>query len=134
MKKNTLLTLNCVAALLAFSTAAVKPAVAQQNDTGGLEEIIVTAQKRAENVQTIPVAVSVISADTLAASGITNVESLQEVVPSLTFTRRSTSQASALNIRGIGTQSFASGAEPSVSTVLDGVVLGRAGMALAGRW
>lgn len=131
MKKSTLLTLTSAAALLAFSTAAVQPALAQQTDAGGLEEIIVTAQKRAENVQTVPVAVSVIGAETLAASGITNIESLQEVVPSLTFTRRSTSQASALNIRGIGTQSFASGAEPSVSTVLDGVVLGRAGMALA---
>jgi iron complex outermembrane receptor protein len=104
---------------------------ARAADAVGVEEIIVTAQKRAENVQTIPVAVSVVNAATLASAGVTNAESLQQVVPSLTFKRGTTNLNSTLSIRGVGTQSFASGAEPSVSVVVDGVVLGRAGMAFS---
>src|SRR5581483_12049270 len=94
-----------------------------------LEEIVVTAQKRSENLQQVPAAVSVVSGDQLRDAGITNAESLQDVVPSLTFKKGTTNLNSTLSIRGIGTQSFASGAEPSVATVVDGVVMGRAGMA-----
>ena len=94
-----------------------------------LEEIVVTAQKRSESLQTVPVAVSVVSGEQLQQAGISNAESLQDVVPSLTFKKGTTNLNSTLSIRGIGTQSFASGAEPSVATVVDGVVMGRAGMA-----
>jgi iron complex outermembrane receptor protein len=92
-------------------------------------EVVVTAQKRSENVQTVPVAVSVVSASALQANGIFTPEGLEQVVPSLTFKKGTTNLNSTLSIRGIGTQSFASGAEPSVSTVVDGVVYGRSGMA-----
>ena len=50
-----------------------------------LEEIVVTAQKRSESLQTVPVAVSVVSGEQLQQAGISNAESLQDVVPSLTF-------------------------------------------------
>jgi iron complex outermembrane recepter protein len=94
-----------------------------------LEEIVVTAQKRAESLADVPVAVSVVSAEALQNADITNAESLDELVPSLTFKKGTTNVNSTLSIRGIGTQSFAAGAEPSVATVVDGVVMGRAGMA-----
>ena len=104
------------------------PVLAQQQPQL-LEEIVVTAEKRTENLQQVPAAVSVVSADQLQQAGISNAESLQDVVPSLTFKKGTTNLNSTLSIRGIGTQSFASGAEPSVATVVDGVVMGRAGMA-----
>ena len=94
-----------------------------------LEEIVVTAQKRAENLAEVPVAVSVVSAAQLQSAQITNAELLDEAVPTLTFKKGTTNVNSTLSIRGVGTQSFASGAEPSVATVVDGVVMGRAGMA-----
>lgn len=100
-----------------------------QQQGPALEEIVVTAQKRSESLQTVPAAVSVVSGEQLQQAGITNAESLQDVVPSLTFKKGTTNLNSTLSIRGIGTQSFASGAEPSVATVVDGVVMGRAGMA-----
>ena len=103
---------------------AAAPAAAP--DTG---EIIVTAQKRSESVQRVPISVSVVGSALLKANNITNTESLGQVVPSLTFKRGTTNVNSTLSIRGVGTQSFSSGAEPSVSAVVDGVVLGRSGMA-----
>jgi iron complex outermembrane recepter protein len=113
--------LGCLAVLLAG------PALA--DDQPQLEEVVVTAQKRTESLQQVPAAVSVVSGADLQQAGISNAESLQDLVPTLTFKKGTTNLNSTLSIRGIGTQSFASGAEPSVATVVDGVVMGRAGMA-----
>ena len=107
----------------------VAPALADDQQPALLEEIVVTAQKRAENLAEVPVAVSVVSAEQLQTANITNAESLDQLVPTLTFKKGTTNVNSTLSVRGIGTQSFASGAEPSVATVVDGVVMGRAGMA-----
>jgi iron complex outermembrane receptor protein len=98
-------------------------------DADTIEEVVVTAQKRPESLAEVPAAISVVSGAQLQAAGINNAESLQDVVPSLTFKKGTTNLNSTLSIRGIGTQSFASGAEPSVATVVDGVVMGRSGMA-----
>ncbi len=99
---------------------------AQAADTG---DIVVTAQRRSENLQTVPVAITVVSGDALRAQNINSTETLDKVVPSLTFKRGTANVNSTIAIRGLGTQSFASGAEPSVSTIIDGVVYGRSGMA-----
>jgi iron complex outermembrane receptor protein len=108
------------------SAAAPKPA-ADAGDT--LPVVVVTAQKRSENVQKVAVALTVVGADVMKQNNITSAEGLDEVVPSLEFKKGTANVNSTLSIRGIGTQSFSSGAEPSVSTVVDGVVYGRAGMA-----
>ena len=110
---------------VASPAASSAPAAATQEPG----EIIVTAQKRSESVQRVPVAVTVVGQALLKANNITNTESLGQVVPSLTFKRGSTNLNSTLSIRGLGTQSFVSASEPSVSAVVDGVVLGRSGMA-----
>jgi iron complex outermembrane receptor protein len=89
----------------------------------------VTAQKRKENLQKVPLAISVATRQLLADNNITNAQGLDEVIPSLTFKQGTANVNSTLSVRGIGTQSFSSGAEPSVSTVVDGVVYGRSGMA-----
>jgi iron complex outermembrane recepter protein len=114
-----------LAGVLAAGPALAAPASAP--DT--VADVIVTAQKRSENLQKVPLAVSVASQETLRDNAIGNAESLDEVVPSLTFKKGTANVNSTLSIRGIGTQSFSSGAEPSVSTVVDGVVFGRSGMA-----
>ena len=122
---------------LSFSTAAAAqdapppagtPAVDQAApvDTG---DIVVTAQRRSENLQTVPVAITVVGGEALKTSNINSTETLDRVVPSLTFKRGTANVNSTIAIRGLGTQSFASGAEPSVSTIIDGVVYGRSGMA-----
>jgi iron complex outermembrane receptor protein len=107
--------------------APATPAAAPDGEAAG--EIIVTAQRRSENLQTVPVAITVVGGDAMRAQNINGTEQLDRVVPSLTFKRGTANVNSAIAIRGIGTQTFASGAEPSVSAVIDGVVYGRSGMA-----
>ena len=114
-----------VAVALQWTLSA--PAGAQ----GAIEEITVTAQKREESITDVPVAVSVLGADQIDASLARNMEDLQALVPALSFRTGNTTRNSALTVRGIGTISFSIGAEPSVSTVVDGVVLGRSGQAFA---
>lgn len=116
------------AALLGSSSIALgvsAPAFAQ------VEEIVVTAQKVEENVQDVPIAITAVSGETLAASGTNSLENLGQLVPSVTFRKGTTNANSAVVLRGVGTISFSIAAEPSVSTVVDGVVLSRSGQAFA---
>ncbi len=96
-----------------------------------VEEIIVTAQKVEENVQDVPIAITAVSGDMLTESGTNNLEDLGQLVPSVTFRKGTTNANSAVILRGVGTVSFSIAAEPSVSTVVDGVVLSRSGQAFA---
>ncbi|MEO1321367.1 MAG: TonB-dependent receptor [Pseudomonadota bacterium] len=111
------------------------PALAQDTESSieetsrTLDTIVVSAQKRDQNLQDVPVAVSVLSNSVIESKFSNNIESLQTLVPSVSFRKGSTSANSALSIRGIGTVSFSLAAEPAVSTVVDGVVLGRSGQA-----
>ena len=95
-----------------------------------LESITVTAQKTEQTLQEVPVALSVLSSDAIEnAFASNNLESLTTLVPSVSFRKGSTNANSAITVRGIGTISFSDAAEPSVATVVDGVVLGRSGQA-----
>ena len=109
------------ASSLALATTA--PAMAQ------VEEIIVTAQKVKENVQDVPIAVTAISGDRLEQAVVFSLENISTIIPSVTFRKGTTSANSAIVMRGVGTISFSVAAEPSVSTVVDGVVLSRSGQA-----
>jgi iron complex outermembrane recepter protein len=106
------------------------PAMAQEaseEDVVDTNEIIVTAQKREENLQDIPLAVSVVGGEAIANSGGLTLENAQYLVPSLNFRKSGTTLNQALFLRGVGTINFSIAAEPSVAAVLDGVVLSRAG-------
>ncbi|MBX2848386.1 MAG: TonB-dependent receptor [Acidiferrobacterales bacterium] len=118
-------------ALTAVAAAMLSPSVTSAQDDGSqiLEEIIVTAQKREQSLQEVPLAVTVLGKDQIDSSFGENIEALQALVPSVSFRTGNTTRNSALTVRGIGTISFSIGAEPSVSTVVDGVVLGRSGQA-----
>ena len=94
-----------------------------------VEEIIVTAQKVEENVQKVPIAITAVSGDRLEATGTTSLEGIARIVPSVTFRKGTTSANSAIVMRGVGTITFSVAAEPSVSTVVDGIVLSRSGQA-----
>ncbi|PKP94777.1 MAG: TonB-dependent receptor [Alphaproteobacteria bacterium HGW-Alphaproteobacteria-14] len=114
---------------LALMQAAPTLAQDESASTGGIAEIIVTAQKVSENVQDVPIAITAITADRLEQTGTTSLEGLTRLVPSVTFRKGTTSANSAIVMRGVGTITFSVAAEPSVSTVVDGVVLSRSGQA-----
>ncbi len=123
--------------LLASSALALigttAPAFAQEAeaDSGVGAEIVVTAQKREESIQDVPVAVSVITGAALEQQGGINIENAQYLVPSLNFRKSGTALNQSLYLRGVGTTTFSIGGEPSVGTVLDGVVLARSGEAFS---
>ncbi len=106
---------------------ASAPAIAQSEDktesTGMLEEIVVTAQKRVETLQDVPISIVALSGDTIQELNIYKMEDLQLKVPNLQMTESGISTQ--IYIRGIGSgnnQSF----EQSVGTYVDGIYYGRA--------
>lgn len=108
---------------------AVPELLAQDNEPLMLEEVIVTATKRESSLQDVAVAVTAVPDWVLNDNQIASSAELSKLVPSLTV--QGSGRTTSFNIRGIGTRSFSSAAEPSVSTMVDGVVLGRSGMAFA---
>jgi iron complex outermembrane receptor protein len=118
--------------LLAFAAAissGQSPNVAAQ--PGVLEEVLVVATRRESSLQDVSVAVSAVSESMLIDNQIYSSAELTDLVPSLTLQQGGNARGSSFNVRGVGTQSFSSAAEPSVSTMVDGVVMGRSGMAFA---
>ena len=95
--------------------------------SGLLEEVVVTAQKREQNLQEVPISVSVMSADSLEKQNINDMESLAVSVPSLTLQGGFAPSATSFNIRGVSSYTFTGGVQPSVSMVVDGVTYARAG-------
>ena len=96
---------------------------------GVLEEVIVTAQKRAENVQDVPIAVSAFTAEALQERAIGEVSQIANITPNVSLDAGTPFSASssvlAAYIRGIGANDFAFNIDPGVGIYLDGVYLAR---------
>ncbi|MGB5354677.1 MAG: TonB-dependent receptor, partial [Woeseia sp.] len=90
-----------------------------------IEEILVTAQKREQNIQDVPVAVTAYSGRMLEESGIKDITELASVAPSLNANQSQNSTTSSFSIRGIGTSSQNFGLESSVGLYIDNVYRGR---------
>ena len=108
----------------------VSPAIAQQ-ESAMLEEIVITATKRATTLQEAPVAVSVLQGEELQQSQVLDVKDLQFLVPSLRVTQLQTSGNTNFLIRGFGNGANNAGIEPSVGVFVDGVYRSRSASALA---
>ncbi len=95
-----------------------------------IEEIVVTATKREESIQDVPIAVSAFSGDDLEKRGVQDLYGLQEVAPSVAiYNSNSTSNGGTIRIRGVGTTGNNPGLEAAVGTFIDGVYRSRAGLA-----
>jgi iron complex outermembrane recepter protein len=114
-----------VAAAVALALASQTHA---QTTTGTLEEIVVTAQKRAESLQDVPVAVTSYTGELLRGLAIPDIEGLAVKTPSFAFSKAG--GEAQIYIRGVGTNIFGVGADPSIAVNLDGVYLGRTNMGL----
>lgn len=113
----------------ASGAGAAPKTKATKQESKTLEAVTVTAEHREENVQKVPLAVSVIDAKTWESVNATDVSQLATLIPSVTFSSGNELRNNSIRIRGIGTDVFSTGVEPSVSTVIDGVVLQRPGAA-----
>jgi iron complex outermembrane recepter protein len=98
-------------------------------DANALAEITVTAQKRAQNIQDVPIAISAFSAESLRARNITDLHQLSALTPNVNLDQGSVFSGSntilAASIRGIGQDDFAFNLDPGVGVYVDGVYLAR---------
>lgn len=125
------------AAGLLVGTSLASPAFAQ-NDEADTDApaasdnvIIVTATRRASDVQDIPIAVTAVTPAELDRQGINNIQTLGSVAPSFNIQSSQTeSQGTSIRIRGIGTTGNNIGLESAVGVFIDGVYQSRPGVAL----
>jgi iron complex outermembrane receptor protein len=109
----------------AGATVIASPALAQQADrAGGLEEIIVTAQKRVESAQDVPIALSVFDAGTLQRANIRRIEEIVMRTPNFTMMRVNVGEPQ-FYIRGVGSNSDSAAGDPTVGVFQDEVYIGR---------
>jgi iron complex outermembrane recepter protein len=119
-----------VALVLAMSGAfaAGSSGAQQAANQPALTEIIVTAQKREQNIQDVPISVIALSAQQLKEGGVTDIKNLQALIPGLTVTSTTSENVTTARIRGIGTVGDNPGLESSVGVVIDGVYRPRNGV------
>lgn len=122
-----LLAASAIVAPATVSRAQNGPAATGQ-DAGAIEEIVVTAQRRSENLQDVPVAVTAVSGEALAAKGVQSTADLASVTPGLNFTLAG--GVAVPRIRGVGTGSPIGGNENPIATYVDGVYIANSSSAL----
>ncbi|MDE0951186.1 MAG: TonB-dependent receptor [Halioglobus sp.] len=117
MRQNSVL----VVCLLIPSLGLPLAAMAQSN-TGSsrvLEEVVVTAEKRSENLQTVPISISVATAKDIADINAFDFKELQKITPGVVFGGGAGLQSAAISIRGVGPTFFALGTPPNVAVFVD---------------
>lgn len=123
LRKTPLVPTKLAIAIGVLSTQALAPAFAQSTDDRRLEEIIVTSQKIAENLQDVPISVATVTGEKFETAGIENLEDLTAFLPNIHFTESGFSTQ--VRVRGIGSDN-SQGFEQSVGMYMDGIYYGRA--------
>lgn len=114
-----LLLTSALAVAFAATPALAQDAAPQADEQDGLQDIVVTAQKRQESVQDVPISITAFSGEQLNKRGITNTNDLPLAVPG--FQSIGSAQNNLYFIRGIGSQQVGTGTFAAVSTFVDGV-------------
>ncbi|KAF1070514.1 MAG: Pesticin receptor [Pseudomonas citronellolis] len=127
LQQGAMLGLLCLPAAPAAWAETTGDSNPQAQATPTLKAVTVTATRREESLQKVPVAVSVIDGEQLERDNRNDVSSIVQEIPSLNYRAGASNKDSSLFIRGVGTISTSPGVEPSVATVIDGVVYARPG-------
>lgn len=135
MAVRTLYTFSLVTTVLVFTgTSSVKADELKKpsdrySATSALEEIIVTARKREEGLQSAPISISAFTGEGLDYRGVTKIDQIADFTPNLTFQNNpgdgGSSASAAIYIRGIGQNDFVPTVEPGVGLYIDGVYVAR---------
>ncbi len=113
-------------ALIAWGTTAhAAPQAAAPAVEAGATDIVVTATKRTQTLQDVPISVSVTSGETLKRANVTDIIDLQTLVPSLKVYQLQNTGQTGFSIRGFGNGTGNAGLEPSVGVFIDGVYRSR---------
>ncbi|RJG17887.1 TonB-dependent receptor, partial [Massilia cavernae] len=108
----------------AYAAAGAQGVPPAQQDDAKLESVIVTANKRAQNLQDVPAAISVMNDATLQRNNVRDLNDLPALSPALTVSYGSQPGNFSINMRGIGTYSLGIGVESDVSVVIDDIPVG----------
>ena len=114
---------------LARAQAPASPTAAQTEPAQQLQEVVVTAQKREQRLQDVPITVTTFNAAAIQALGAQELGDLQAFTPGLSVDDSSVTQPT-FKIRGVSTDDFGIGTEPSAAVFIDGVYSARSGGAL----
>ncbi|RZJ32574.1 MAG: TonB-dependent receptor [Brevundimonas sp.] len=119
------------AVALIVGTALALPAAAQQAPqedpaVTSLDEIIVTAQRREQSLQDVPIAITAFNAETLERTAATGIQDIAAKAPGVTLTQFNIGEPQ-LYIRGVGTSSDSAASDPSIGFSIDEVSIGRSG-------
>ena len=118
-----------IAAILASTAPAVTPAFAAEADaqaTAGIEQVVVTARRREESLQDVPVAITALTADQLLEQNVRTLEDMTAYAPNIKVNAgRATSSTINAYIRGVGQNDPLWGFEPGVGIYLDDVYIAR---------
>src|SRR5690349_10054904 len=118
-----------LACTVAGAVALILTDAAMAQDQGGLAEVVVTAQRREQNVQDVPIAISTFTGEMLQQKGLGDIHALSNITPNVNLDSGSPfsgdSSVLSASIRGIGQDDFAFNLDPGVGVYLDGVYLAR---------
>ncbi|WP_303758653.1 TonB-dependent receptor [Sphingobium yanoikuyae] len=112
-------------ASIALATWAVSPAFAQDNagatQNVGVEDIVVTAERREQNLQDVPISATVLNAEQMARRGVTSIADLQQVAPSVAINQ--VNRSTYVNIRGVGIAQTSPSSSPGIAYYVDGQLI-----------
>ena len=101
---------------------------AAAQEVSSVDDIIVTAQKREQSLQDVPLVVTTLSSEMLQDAGVRDIKDLQILTPGMTVTSTQSEASTTARIRGVGTVGDNPGLESSVGVVIDGVYRSRNGV------
>jgi outer membrane receptor protein involved in Fe transport len=128
MKERSALLRRTVMTVLALSALPAVAQEAQQDESRAIETIVVTAQKREQSLQDVPIVVTAVSEQLLQDTGVKDIKDLTLLTPGLIVTSTSNETVTTARIRGVGTVGDNPGLESSVGVVIDGVYRPRNGV------
>ncbi len=111
-------------ALISMTNLAVAQQAADSKPAVGLETVVVTANKRVEKLENVPMSISVINEELLQRNNVRDLDDIIDLSPALTKTQSDNPANTGLNMRGIGTQSIGIGVESDVAVIVDDIPIG----------
>ena len=131
LRHNCLLACVSLSALLSGGAAIAADATpVADKSSGPIAEVVVTAQKREQSLQKVPVSVTALTASTLTQAGVVDMQGVSNMVPAMTAQESNGPQAQSYHIRGIGSSPDIPTFEPDVALFIDGVYLPRSGLSV----
>ena len=128
MRFNNILRCTASAAVVGAVAFGFAGAASAQEGPTTVDDIIVTAQKREQNLQDVPIVVTTLSQEALNGAGVRDIKDLQILTPGMTVTSTQSEASTTARIRGVGTVGDNPGLESSVGVVIDGVYRSRNGV------